>query len=60
MKSAETARFKVPDSGCDNAYPISKGIMLASDPACKGSYPRRKAREAKTKRIFERRVEALK
>jgi hypothetical protein len=42
-KCGDCARFKVPDSGCDNAYDISKGILLARDPACdkfleKGSY----------------------
>lgn len=30
----ECVRFKVPDSGCDNAYDISHGILLPRDPAC--------------------------
>jgi len=46
----ECARFKVPNSGCDDAYSISQGIRLARDPACDQFYPRyeRKARKQLT------------
>ena len=46
----ECARFKVPNSGCDNAYYISQGTMLASDPACENFYPARKTKKKKTKK----------
>jgi len=46
----ECARFKVPNSGCDNSYYISEGTMLASDPACENFYPARKTKSKKTRK----------
>jgi hypothetical protein len=46
----ECARWKIPDSGCDNSYYISQGTVLASDPACGQFFPARKAKDKKTKK----------
>jgi len=49
-KCAECARWKIPNSGCDNAYYISQGTVLASDPACDQFFPARAKKDKKAKR----------
>jgi hypothetical protein len=43
----ECARFKVPNSGCDNAYYINEGTILRSDPACGDFFPANRSKKGK-------------
>lgn len=46
----DCARWKIPNSGCDNAYYISQGTILASDPVCDQFFPARKTKKEKPKK----------
>lgn len=48
-RCSECARFKVPDSGCDESYYIREGTRLPSDPACDKFYQARTLKPKKEK-----------